>query len=259
MSFLDEVGESIRAVIGNDDRPLVVYAAAWPFLRELRRQDPAAVDELLEVLLEAAGHRTVLMPTFARGYVDGVCNLDDEPSLTGVLTERFRTRPGVRRTLSAFFPFSVLGDATGEVIELQPGHAWGEGSLYEWMERRDVCFLKLGTHPTHSSYLHRLEWLARDVVRYRFDKTFTGTIVRDGVSRPITETLFVRQLDPPVINDFTGLVPILQAAGMQEQSPRGVSIVSYRPQPVIERVLPLLRQDPYLVLKNREAHQAHGD
>lgn len=224
-------------------------------MRELRQNDIAAVEGLLDVLVEAAGDRTLLMPTFARGFVDGVCDLDKESSSTGVLSECFRRRPGTRRTLSAFFPFAVSGPAVDEVINLKPARAWGEGSLYEWMEVRDVCFLMFGTSPTQCSYLHRLEWLVRDVIDYRFDKTFRGTLIRDGVSMDVEETLYVRRLDPPVDNDFTILMPFLDRAGMKTIAPNGVSIASYHPRAVVAQILPALRQDPWFTVKNRKDYE----
>src|SRR3989304_2783134 len=143
MDFLKSVRSAIHETIGNDDRPIVVFSSAWPFLKEMRQNDMVAVERLLDVIVDTAGGRSLLMPTFTGGFIDGLCNLDNESSSTGVLSECFRKRPGIRRTLSAFFSFAVSGTAMDEVINLKPAHAWGEGSLYEWMEQSDVCFLML--------------------------------------------------------------------------------------------------------------------
>lgn len=255
MSFLDSVSAAVAEMIGNDDRPVIVYSAAWPFLREMRETGVSAVESLLDVLLGAAHGRSVLMPTFTGGYVGGVCDLDREPISTGVIADRFRARPGVRRTLSAFFSFAVSGPATAEVIDLRPKREWGEGSLYEWMEKRDAYFLAFGTHPTHVSYLHRLEWLARDRINYRFEKAFRGRLIREGIAHEMEETLYVRRLDPPVINDFTLLMPYLYEAGMKTVSVRGVSVACYRAEATVAAVVPVLRKDPYFTVQNRKDYE----
>jgi aminoglycoside 3-N-acetyltransferase len=218
----------------------------------MHKNDMAAVEDLLDILVDAAGSRSILMPSFTRGFVDGVCNLDIENSSTGVLSECFRKRPGVRRTLSAFFPFTVKGPVIDEVINLKPEYAWGEGSIYEWMEKRDVCFLMFGTHPTHCSYLHRLEWLARDAINYRFDKVFRGQLIREGVVMDFVETLYVRKLDPPVVNDFAVLLPFLVSMGMKLEKPRGLSISSYHAKELLAQVLPVIRRDPFFTVKNKK-------
>lgn len=255
MNFLQSISAAIHEAIGDDDRPVVVFSSAWPFLKVMNECDEKGVEKLLDVVLDAVGDRGLLMPTFTEGYADGYCNLDQAVSSTGVLAECFRKRRDTRQTLGAFFSFAVLGKVANEVVHLKPKHAWGEGSLYEWMEQRDVCFLLLGTHPTHCSYLHRLEWLARDVVDYRFDKKFDGVLTREGISIELQETLFVRRLDPPVLHDFTVLLPLLESAGMKTQVVNGISIVSYHAKPILEYVLPAILRDPYLTVVNRSDYE----
>ena len=157
MNFLSDVRTALDELMPEADRPVVVYSAAWPIMRELGRADQPAVEQIVDVILEAAGDRTVCMPTFTRGYHDGVSNLDNELSSTGIISELFRQRPGTSRTLSAFFSFAARGPMAAQVRNLKPADAWGDGSLYEWMESSAARFIMLGAHPTHCSYLHRLE------------------------------------------------------------------------------------------------------
>jgi aminoglycoside 3-N-acetyltransferase len=252
MTVLSDIAAAIGELVPSDRRPVVVYSSSWPFLRQMGKSDLEAVESLLSCTLEALGDRTVLMPTFTRGYNNGVCNLDEEPSITGVMSECFRKRPGVQRTLSAFFSFAVSGVHHPELLELKAVHAWGPGSLYEWMEEQHVHFLMLGTHPNHCSYLHRLEWLARDVVTFRYDKSFEGRLVRACNSIDMTETLFVRRLDPPVVMDFAALEPGLREAGMIQQKVAGASIATFNAKAARECALPLLRSDPWAIVRNRQ-------
>jgi len=250
--FLQAFDASLADLLGEGDQPVVVSSAMWPVLREMRRKDVGAVDEVLDCLQQRVAGRDLLMPTFTDGYgANGVCDLDHTSGTTGVLNERFRLRPGVTRSLSAFFSYAIDGPSTGVVGALQPEHAWGDGSLYDWMEQRNARFLLLGAHPTHCSYLHRLEWLVQGMLPYRYCKPFSGTLIRGGQAFASTENLFVRCLQPAAINDFTTLMPLLEQAGMRQQVLRGVSLAVYAARAVRDAVLPVLHRDPLRVLRNR--------
>jgi aminoglycoside N3'-acetyltransferase len=250
-AFLQKFAESLSELMPPDNRPIVIFSAVWPFFRELKRADRGAVREILDIIADTAANRSVLMPTFSRGYVDGVCNLNEEPSTTGVISQEFLLRRGSTRTLSAFFSFAVSGAATSEVENLQPVDAWGDRSLYSWMQERNARFILLGTHPTHSSFLHRLEWLARDLIRYRYRKEFRGRILRNDEVYQCVETLYVRELKPEAVNDFTTLMGLLREAGMQHVRLNGISLAAYDAIPVVETILPQLLKDPFMVLANR--------
>jgi aminoglycoside N3'-acetyltransferase len=219
----------------------------------LKQKPQDSLDGLLGLLRQVVGPtRTLLMPTFTHGFRDGLCDLDHEPSSTGLISEAFRRTPGTRRTLSAFFPFSVQGLERDDVCTLVADSAWGEGSLYEWLEQRNCRFLMLGTHPTHCSYLHRMEWLMRESLPYRYMKNFHGRIRREGQEQELTERLYVRSLAPEAKNDLTVLVEPLRAGGMDLRSYRGVPVAAMNALPMRDAVLAVLAADPLALLANRQ-------
>lgn len=125
MHMLDDIVDLCAELIGDDGRPVVVYAAIWPLARLLGTRDRTLPDQLSSRLEAIVGdHRSLLMPTFVPGYTNGLCDLDAAPSLTGQLSEAFRRRSGVRRTVSAFFPFAVRGPDADAVIALRPQQVW---------------------------------------------------------------------------------------------------------------------------------------
>lgn len=249
----DALFDALETLVGDDDRPIVVYAALWPLARALRRPGPALTEALLDRLAAVAGpDRSLMMPTFTGGFREGLCDLDREPSRTGQLSEAFRARKGVRRTVSAFFPFAVSGPDSDELVALRPRHAWGDNSVVDWMESRNVRFLMLGTHPTHCSYLHRMEWLLHDRIAYRHVKTFTGRVWHEGKEIPLEEQLFVRSLEPNAVNDFTVLKEPLMEAGMRQILVQGASIAAMDAITMRDAVLALMQADPFLVLRNRQ-------
>jgi aminoglycoside N3'-acetyltransferase len=202
--------------------------------------------------MDAAGKRSLLMPAFSGGYCEGICNLDNTPSSTGVISEAFRRQPGNIRTLSAFFSFSVHGPAIDEVSDLMPVDAWGDGSIYHWMELQNARFLMLGTDPTHCSYIHRMEWLLHDVISYRYVKAFDGVLRRDEKDIPYREQLFVRCLKPEAKNDFTVLKDLLDSAGMVTTTAQGVPLTLFDAQLVLRSVLPAMKHDPLLTVINKD-------
>lgn len=253
MPTLDDIVAGCAELIGGDDcRPVVVYAAIWPLARLLRRRDRQLPGDLADKLDAMVGpRRCLLMPTFTSGFQEGRCDLDAAPSRTGQLSEAFRRRPGVRRSVSAFFPFAVRGLEADAVVALRPEQAWGDGSLYQWFEQTDAQFLMLGTHPTHCSYLHRIEWLVG--VPYRFPKRFSGTMRHEGRSFLHREELYVRTLDPLALNDFTVIAPALRDGGMACRSIGGLPICAMGARAMRAAFLPLLQADPLRVVQNRDA------
>jgi hypothetical protein len=124
------------------------------------------------------------------------------------------------------------------------------------MEKRNVRFIMLGTHPTHCSYLHRFEWLARERIPYRFVKSFSGTLIRRAAVIPCQEQLYVRVVEPEAVNDLTVLTAMLRVAGMQILKVRGVNIAAYDAQAARAAILPRILENPLLVLSNREDFQS---
>ncbi|MBK9140879.1 MAG: AAC(3) family N-acetyltransferase [Candidatus Melainabacteria bacterium] len=257
LSELEHVLASL--VLDDEDSPVVVFSALWPFCKVLRVSPEKLCREIYGMLKELLGSkRDLLMPTFTGGFRNGSCNLDLEPSTTGILSEYFRTTVEAQRSLSAFFSYAISGPSTDEFVKLRPQHAWGDGSVYDWMEKRNASFLMIGTHPTHCSYLHRMEWLAREVVFYRYPKKFSGTIIRNDVSYEIEETLFVRRLDPPppVVNDFTPITDCLISGGMRVVNFYGVSMAGMSARQMRDAFLPQLLSDPFIVVKNEDRFES---
>ncbi len=251
---LIELEQALDSLIMKDNnRPVVVFSALWPLMTVLNSPRQEIPEKVLQVLMSLVGKdRDLLMPTFTNGYQEGVCDLDKVTSTTGVLSETFRQSLGVKRSLSAFFSFGIKGPHEEEFCSLQPKDAWGEGSCYHWMEEQDALFLMMGTHPTNCSYVHRMEWLARAKINYRYPKKFSGTLIRNGVSHLMDETLYVRALDPSPVNDFTVLQDSFLAHGMKILSLEGVSIAAMTAQAMKQAYLPLLEQDPLITVENRD-------
>lgn len=125
----------------------------------------------------------------------------------------------------------------------------GDGSLYDWFEQTDVRLLMLGTHPTHCSYLHRMEHLVG--VPYRYGKTLPGTVRHEAREFELTEELYVRTLNPLAFNDFTEIAEALCAGGMKTRFIGGLLVSEIGATVMRDAFLPILQADPLRVVQNR--------
>lgn len=251
--ILDDILSDLEKQVGDQHDTLVIYSALWPLLRLANMPGPELTSDLCARILDKFSGRTLLMPTFTSGFdTQGICDLDSLPSQTGALSEFFRGYPGVRRTRSAFFSFASYGTDTSELVTLDPKEAWGEGSLYEWLHVHNAAILTLGLHPTHCSYTHYAEWQTRQRIPYRFNKTFSGTLIHEQVAFAHSETLFVRQHNPNPINDFTWLLPDYLDAGMQISKPHGFVISCMSAQAKMNTVIAALNKNPLALISNKE-------
>ncbi len=251
MNVTNELSNCLQELLKDDDRPIVVFSSAWPFFRAIGYSNTQVLEELLQVIIDAAANRTLLMPAFSNGYNRNKFNLDTEPSSAGVLSNAFRKTNGVIRTLSAFFSFSVKGPAIPEVYDLIPEDAWGDDSIYHWMELKNARFIMLGVDPSHCSFIHRIEWLLRDLITYRYFKTFEGILSRNDKNIKCQERVFVRSLMPEAINDFRVFNEPLKKAGMLTYFVQGIPVSLYDANQVLSSIIPVMQEDPLVAVVNK--------
>ncbi|MET4371918.1 aminoglycoside N3'-acetyltransferase [Bradyrhizobium sp. LB12.1] len=258
---LSELRRLLGDLIGeHGNRPLVVFSALWPLARAMGMPGRAANEGVLSLLWEfGRSRRLFAMPAFTPGFRDAFCDLDSEPSTTGVLTDTFRRQSGVRRTVSAFFSFAVTGPQAADLVALRPAQAWGDGSVYHWFESEDVQFLMLGCHPTHCSYLHRAEQLLAERIPYRFFKQKEGRVRHERRDFDLAEDLYVRILEPEVINDLTVLRPVLEQSGMTVADFAGAPVSVMGAKAMRDATLVALSADPLMLVKNRQDFQRESE
>lgn len=252
---------SLRALfeglLGRDERPVVAFAGLWRIMSAFPSKETAARD-VLDALLEAVGPgRTLFMPTFTPGFHEGLIDLDTAPATTGLINEMLRNTPGALRSASAFFSFAGYGPQAREASALRPLDIWGDGSFYEWMERKDAHCLMIGVPRTNCSYLHRLEWLLRDRLPYRHRKEFSGQAILEGASFTLTERLFVRDAKTDPHNDWLPYEDRLEGRGMRcERLGRGlVSVIGTND--FRTALLPEIERDPFAFVRDADKLRRH--
>ena len=149
--------------------------------------------ELLDGLVELTGpSRTLAMPAFffAGARNDPVAHYRETPrwdarrqaSETGVLSEAFRRRRGVRRSLHPTHSVCALGPLAGELVEGHhlAGTTFGEGTPFAVMAAHRTAILGIGTEYFRNlTQVHAAEDLLGDRYPLRLRPTTVPVELRD--------------------------------------------------------------------------------
>ncbi len=256
---MQELINAINQCIPKDtSKPIVVYSAIWPLIRAFKHKPEEISKSIIRCLQAWTDKTTVLMPTFTNGFENSFCNLDEEPSLTGALSESFRQEPGSFRTKSAFFSFAAKGLQAEFLSQLEPTEAWGAHSLYEWFYKNDAHIITIGLHPTHCSFSHYAEYLRKAQIPYRFDKTFDGDILLRKQRQRLSETLLARCYEPQAVeNDFTVMLDNYLTVGkMKLIQTNGIYVSEISARAKIDILTQALDNDPFALVKEKEKMRA---
>jgi aminoglycoside 3-N-acetyltransferase len=147
----------VRAVLSRrapaDFEILMVHCS----YNDLQPMFVGGVSELLNALMSLCGpERTLAMPAFYSGGADGdvvshyrrqpVFDVKRQPSEMGLLSEVFRRRKGVRRSLHPTHSVSALGPLAEELTERHhlAGTTFGEGTPFGVMAARRTAIVGIG-------------------------------------------------------------------------------------------------------------------
>jgi aminoglycoside N3'-acetyltransferase len=148
------LGDELAAHLPADLEVVMVHCS----VNDLEPMYTGGVRELLAMLLDLCGaDRTLAMPAFFFGGADGdpaayyrrrdVFDVRRQPSEMGLLSELFRRRAGVRRSLHPTVSICALGPLADELVR---GHhlaptSYGEGTPFGIMATRQTAIIGIGT------------------------------------------------------------------------------------------------------------------
>jgi aminoglycoside 3-N-acetyltransferase len=140
---------------------------------------------VLDILIEAmeaaiGGEGTLVMPTFSYSFTKGeTFDVRNTPSAVGMVTERFRTRPSVRRTADPIFSFACRGPGAGELCAIPVKECFGAQSVFAALHRLNAHIVGLGCSLSRGgTFVHYVETAHN--VDYRYNKTFSGKVISDS-------------------------------------------------------------------------------
>jgi len=165
--------------------------------------------DALEAVLGPEG--TLVLPTFTYSFTKGErFDPATTPSTVGLLTEAFRTRPGVRRSRDPIFSVAARGRLADQFAGAATDDCFGPKSAFALLAQHDAWLACLGCS-FRLTFTHYVEQAAG--VDYRYFKTFTGVRVDEEGEATTSVRYFVRDLDRKTLIDLSGLKADLAQAG----------------------------------------------
>jgi|GEM_PF-3991517 len=149
-------------------------------------------EAIIDALFAAVGQAgTVIMMTATRSFAKTGRFSVDQPSETGLLTEKFRQRPGVRRSVVPMVSFAAAGARASEYLQAYHSHLDSSAPMTRLLEN-DGKILMFGLSYNYCTLYHLSE--ERHASAYNFYKTFEGYLVEaDREIAAISQRYFVRK------------------------------------------------------------------
>ena len=174
---------------------------------------------------------TLIVPTFTYSFCwNQEFELDFTPSTVGMFSEMVRKDSESKRSEDANFSISAIGKNYIYFTKDSPSHSFGKDSFWERFIQMDgkICCFNVGL--MYNTLIHYVEKLVS--VPYRFDKSFNGVFVKNGLREKRTYTHFCRDLsDPRTIPDLSKLNKISYDSGKAKDAKLGrgqISCISAR-------------------------------
>lgn len=201
-------------------------------------------DAIIEVFEEAVGDDgLIIMPTFSYSFCrNEIYDPSATPSTVGILTEAFRQRPGVVRTVHPIFSVAVWGKDKYSFVEDLGKDSFDRQSVFGKLHRRDGKILFFGADFQTCTFLHYIE--QAHGVPYRYMKSFHGTIRDSGKEHEDSYTYLVRSMDGNVETDTARLEEYLLGRNlMREVALGGGRILMIKAEVLFNNVNRLLDED----------------
>lgn len=203
---------------------LFIHSRVSAFGKFLLFDRDAFFREIEQAFMDIVGHEgTLVMPTFSYSFCNKeIFDVDNTPSTVGVLTEHFRTQPGVARTVHPIFSVAVWGKRREEFLNIGKDSFDAE-SIFGRLHRANAKLVFFGASFESATFVHYIEQ-ARGVP-YRYMKTFDGTIRANGSEYPAAATYNVRYLDKDVVTELARFEKHLLETGAMKRVQLGSGTV----------------------------------
>lgn len=226
----------------------IIYVASFV---TILGNEPHILDHTIDALIEAVGDEgTVVMPTFNWDYCKGeIFDPVLTPSQVGVLTELFRKRPGVVRSLiPPWCTFAAAGKDAARIAGIKGSSSFGADSVLQYLYDVNARYVLLGcTYGEGAVHVHWLE--EKFEVPYRFWKRFSGTIRIDGAACENTSTMYARRIDLDAKIDSRRLTDIFDRTGKVKIAKLGLGEVrSFLTKDYVDFMTPYFQKDRLAIL-----------
>lgn len=207
-----------------------------------------AAETIVSGIFDAIGDKgTLVVPTFTYSFAkDQVFDREHSTSTCGAFAEAIRKRSAASRSSDPLFSVAAIGARATEFTADAPVECFGPNSVWARLITADALIANLNLD-AGSTLVHHVE--KRLGVPYRYDKTFSGTIVEDGAARGAQAIYFVRDLErPDTAPKFEPFDAEARRRGAARDARLGRgSIVAIRAPAVYELIESMLPVDPWFL------------
>jgi aminoglycoside 3-N-acetyltransferase len=222
--------------------PDAIVAAQFPAMPNEQR-----LDLLIEAMEAAVGREgTLVVPTFSYSFTKGEpFDIRNTPSAVGMVSERFRNQPGVRRTSDPIFSFASRGPLARELCAIPVNECFGAESVFAALHRLNAHIVDLGCSMSRGgTFVHYVETAYG--VDYRYKKVFSGTVISaDGQTSECSIVYNVRDLTRKSDGDLRRLQKRLADDGKSRTAEVGRSrIMAVTASDLFDTAWKMLDEDP---------------
>ncbi len=167
------------------------------------KPDPCSLH--LSYLSKLFGADNLIFPSFNYDFPKTkVFDLQKTPSQVGHLTNFILNSKLYLRTKTPIFSFLT------NIAELCIAHSspFSKGSLFDFIYENDGCIVFYGTEINSCTYLHFVEDQYGPPI-YRYDKTFSGTLLDNDITRMVNVEFHVRPMGYNLDYDWNYLYHVL--------------------------------------------------
>jgi aminoglycoside 3-N-acetyltransferase len=242
-----DVTDALRSVGVASGSVVLVHPDAIVAAQFSPKSNEERLDLLIGAIDTAIGTRgTLLMPAFSYSFTKGEpFDMRNTPSAVGMVTERFRTRPGVCRSADPIFSFACRGPLAQELCALPVRECFGSESVFAALHRWNALLVDLGCSLSRGgTFVHYVE--TAHGVDYRYKKTFSGTVVLpNGQTEECSVVYNVRDLTRKSDGDLRRLQNRLVRDGKLRSADVGRSrIIAVTAKDLFDMTWRMLDEDP---------------
>ncbi len=208
--------------------------------------------DTIDALIESVGvDGTVVMPTFNWNYCKGeVFDPETSPSQVGVLTEIFRKRTGVLRSITPpWCTFATVGKLAEYIVSIKGTSSFGSDSILEYLYEMNAKYVFLGCAFSEGAvHIHWLE--ERFEVPYRYWKQFKGQVRIRGELVKNVSYMYARRVDTDATINSNHLTTAFEKTGKVKVEKLGLGeLKSFKTKDYVEFMIPYFEKDKLVVLQ----------
>lgn len=169
---------------------------------------------IFKSIMEVIGEEgTLVVPTFTYSFQQGqIYDVNGSPSTCGALTEYVRNLPHSIRSNDPAVSVAAVGSKAKLLTNSVSSNSYDENSFFSRFLSQKGKIFNIN-FDAGSTFIHFVERELK--VPYRYDKTFSGTVVINNEVKDVTSTIWVRDLSSPGTEaSFTSFHNLAKSKGL---------------------------------------------